>query len=160
MSVYLSVAPPDGFSRWGDAEWERWLRAHPWEGAELLCSRADWAVFLDQLRRHCPEGKRALEALLEQLIHERPLSSQEAEDLGKALQAARREMGSLPAEATKEDRAQFASPEDLDAKIAAARQRTGKEPTMADVWAPVLDRIGQVLSNALRQKRGIYFGNV
>ena len=26
MSVYLSVAPPDGFSRWGDAEWEKWLR--------------------------------------------------------------------------------------------------------------------------------------
>ena len=160
MSVYLSVAPPDGFTRWGDAEWERWLRAHPWESAELLCSRADWAVFLYQLRRHCPEGRKALEALLEQLIHERPLSSQEAEDLGKALQAARREMESLPAEATKEDRDQFASPADLDAKIAAARQRTGKEPTLADVWAPVLDRVEQVLANALRERRGIYFGNV
>ena len=160
MSVYLSVAPPDGFTRWGDAEWERWLRAHPWESAELVCSRADWAVFLYQLRRHCGEGKKAVEAVVEQLVHERPLSAQEAEDFGKSLAAARREMESLPAGAMKQDSEPFASAEDLDARIAAARQRAGKDPTLADVWAPVLDRVEQVISNALREKRGIYFGNV
>ena len=36
MSVYLSVAPPDGFSRWSDADWDRWLREHPWEAAERV----------------------------------------------------------------------------------------------------------------------------
>ncbi len=40
MSVYLSVAPPDGFTRWGDADWDRWLREHPWEAAERVCSRS------------------------------------------------------------------------------------------------------------------------
>ena len=24
MSVYLSVAPPDGFGKWGDADWPRY----------------------------------------------------------------------------------------------------------------------------------------
>ena len=81
MSVYLSVAPPDGFGKWGDAEWERWLKDHPWEAAERICSRGDWAIFLYQLRLHAPKGKVGIEPLLEQLVNERPLTAQQTEDL-------------------------------------------------------------------------------
>ena len=66
MSVYLSIAPPDGFTRWGDADWDRWLREHPWEVAERVCSRGDWAIFLYQLRQHADRGRKLIEPLLEQ----------------------------------------------------------------------------------------------
>src|SRR3989442_15996578 len=97
MSVYLSVAPPDGFTRWGDADWDRWLREHPWEAAERVCSRGEWAIFLYQLRQHADRGRKLIEPLIEQLVNERPLSTQEAQDLKLALRAAREELATKPA---------------------------------------------------------------
>lgn len=160
MSVYLSVAPPDGFTKWGDAEWERWLKDHPWEAAERVCSRGDWAIFLYQLRMHSPKGKVAIEPLLEQLVNERPLTRQEAEDLRQVLEVARSELDRKPADAMKSGNNNFASPEDVEAMINAARTRLGKDPTLGDVWAEVFDQVHKVLDNAVEQKRGVYFGNV
>src|SRR5207302_809656 len=82
---FMSVAPPDGFSKWSDAEWERWLRDHPWEAAERICSRGDWSIFLYQIREHSQKGRKVLEPLLESLVNERPLSAQDTEDLRDAL---------------------------------------------------------------------------
>jgi hypothetical protein len=158
--VYLSVAPPDGFSKWSDAEWERWLRDHPWEQAERICSRGDWAIFFYQIRQHCPKGKKGIEPLLEKLVNERPLSAQDAEDLRDSLDMARDELDAKPADAMKTGNSHFASIEDLEAMISAARTRLGKEPSLGDVWAEVFDRLDHVLENAISQKRGIYFGNV
>ena len=158
--MFLSVAPPDGFTRWGDAEWERWLRDHPWEQAERVCSRGDWAIFLYQIRQHCPKGKKGIEPLIEQLINERPLTAQDAEDLRDSLDVARDELDAKPADAMKQGNSVFASAEDLEAMIAAARTRLGKEPSLGDVWAEVFDHLDHVLESAIGQKRGIYFGNV
>src|SRR2546428_13653376 len=97
MSGHLSVAPPDGFSRWADADWARWLREHPWEAAERVCSRGDWAIFLYQLRQHADRGRKLIEPLLEQLVNERPLSTEQAADLKTALVAARDQLGKKPA---------------------------------------------------------------
>ncbi len=160
MSVYLSVAPPDGFTRWGDAEWERWLKDHPWESAERICSRGDWAIFLYQVRMHAPKGKQAIEPLMEQLVNERPLTAQQAQDFRDALDVARDELDAKPGSAMKNGSSNFASAEDLDAMIAAARTRLGRDPTLGDVWAEVFEQIDKVLENAIQQKRGIYFGNV
>jgi len=160
VSVYLSVAPPDGFTRWGDGEWDRWLRDHPWEAAERLCSRGDWAIFLYQLRKHCPRASKAIEALHPSLVNERPLSSQEADHLRRALQVARDELEANPAEVMRSGAGHFASAEDMDAMIAAARARLGKEPTLRDVWADLLARVEKTLEGAVGQGRGIYFGNV
>lgn len=160
MSVYLSVAPPDGFGKWGDAEWERWLKDHPWEAAERICSRGDWAIFLYQLRLHAPKGKQALEPILEQLVNERPLSAQQAEDFRDALDLSRDELDKKPSSAMKSGNDNFASPEDIEAMITAARTRLNREPSLGDVWSEVFDRIDKVLESALQQKRGIYFGNV
>jgi hypothetical protein len=160
VSVYLSVAPPDGFSKWGDAEWERWLREHPWESAERICSRGDWGIFLYQLRQHSPKGRKAVEPVLESLVNERPLTSREAEDLRDALDLARDEMDEKPAAAMKSANNFFASPEDLEAMIAAARTRLGREPTLGEVWAEVFEQVHKVLESAVEKKRGIYFGNV
>lgn len=158
--MYLSVAPPDGFTRWSDADWERWLRDHPWEAAERLCSRGEWAIFLYQLRRHCPRAGKSIEPLLAPLVNERPLSSQEAEDLRGALQVAREELHANPASAMRDGNGHFASAEDMEAMIAAARSRLGKEPTLGDVWADLLARIDRLLEDAVGRRRGIYFGNV
>ena len=161
MSVYLSVAPPDGFGKWGDAEWERWLKDHPWESAERICSRGDWAIFLYQLRQHAPRGKTRVEPLLEQLVNERPLSAQDAEDLRDALDIARDELDKKPAEAMKVNNNNFASMDDLEAMIGAARARMGgREPTLGDVWAQVFEQVHKVLESAIHEKRGIYFGNI
>ena len=160
MSVYLSVAPPDGFTRWRDAEWDRWLREHPWEAAERIASRGDWAIFLYQLRQHCPKGKLGVETLLEQLVNERPISSEQAAQLQLSLEKAREEMAGKPAEAMKAIRSDFASAQDLDALIARAHNRPGAEPTLADVWAETFSQLGKVLDSAVSQKRGVYFGNV
>jgi hypothetical protein len=160
VSVYLTVAPPDGFGKWGDADWERWLKDHPWEAAERVCSRGDWAIFLYQLRLHAPKGKAGIEPLLEQLVNERPLTQQQAEDLRDALDVARDELDRKPADAMKGGDNHFASPEDVEAMIAAARTRKGKEPTLGDVWAEVFEQVHKVLENAISQKRGIYFGNI
>ena len=159
MSVYLSVAPPDGFTGWGDAEWERWLREHPWEAAERLCSRGDWAIFLYQLRQHCPRAGDRLEPLMESLVNERPLSSQQTRVLRDVLRAARDELSAKPATNAQTNQA-FASAEDLEALISAARARAGKEPTLADVWADLFSRIAPLLESAIGKGRGIYFGNV
>jgi len=159
VSVYLSVAPPDGFTRWGDAEWERWLREHPWEAAERLCSHGDWAIFLYQLRQHCPRAATRLEALMDPLVNERPLTSQQTRDLREILRAARDEMSARPATEARTNQV-FASAEDLEAMIAAARARLGKEPTLADVWADLFSRIEPLLESAIGKGRGIYFGNV
>jgi hypothetical protein len=162
MSVYLSVAPPDGFTRWGDADWDRWLREHPWEAAERICSRGDWAIFLYQLRQHADRGRKLIEPLLEQLVNERPLSTQQAQDLRVALLTAREELASKPASllADAAKTSPFASSEDVESMIAGARSRVGREPTVADVWAQLLDRVDQVLENAAKERRGVYFGNV
>ena len=160
MSVYLTVAPPDGFSKWGDAEWDRWLKDHPWEAAERVCSRGDWTIFLYQLRMHAPKARQAMEPVLELLVNERPLTTQQSEDLGRALSIAREELEKKPALAMKTANNDFASMEDLDAMIVAVRARLGREPSLSDVWSDVFEQIGKVLSSAQQQKRGIYFGNV
>jgi hypothetical protein len=162
MSVYLSVAPPDGFTRWGDADWDRWLRDHPWEAAERVCSRGDWTIFLYQVRQHSDRAKKLLEPLLEQLVNEKPLSAQDAQDLKAALAAARTELSQKPASQLAEAAriSQFASSEDVDTMIAAARTRLGREPNVAEVWAHVFDQLDAVLENAAKERRGVYFGNV
>ena len=160
MSVYLSVAPPDGFTRWGEADWDRWLREHPWESAERVCSRGDWAIFLFQIRQHADQGRKLIEPLVEALVNERPLTSRDAEDFRLGLETARKELGAKPASAMKNGNGHFAGSEDLDAMIAAATSRKGKEPSVADVWHEVFDQLEKVLAGALAQKRGIYFGNV
>ena len=160
MSVYLSVAPPDGFSKWGELEWERWLKDHPWEAAERICSRGDWAIFLYQVRLHAPKGSQRLAPIFEQLVSERPLSTQQAEDFRDALDQAREELDHQPAAAMKSGNSNFASAEDLDTMINAARARTGKDPSIGEVWAEVFAQLDQVVESAVQQKRGIYFGNV
>jgi hypothetical protein len=161
VSVYLSVAPPDGFIRWGDAEWDRWLREHPWEAAERVCSRGDWAIFLYQLRAHAPKGARRVEPFLEQLVNERPLSSNDSLDLRDGLSLSRDELSRVPAAGLRaSNRNQFVSAEDLEAMIAAAAQRAGREPSVADVWNDVFELVEKVLGNAAAQRRGIYFGHV
>ena len=162
MSVYLSVAPPDGFTRWGDADWDRWLREHPWEVAERVCSRGDWAIFLYQLRQHADRGRKLIEPLLEQLVNERPLSTEQAADLRAALAAARDELAKKPASLLLEAArsSQFAGAADVEAMIAAAQARVGREPTITDVWAEVLDQMDKVLESAAKERRGVYFGNV
>jgi hypothetical protein len=160
VSVYLSVAPPDGFNKWGDVEWEQWLKDHPWESAERICSRGDWAIFLYELRIHAPKAKRGLEPLLEQLVNERPLNSTEAEEFRDSLDIARDELDAKPGASMKSGTSNFASPEDLEAMITAARERLGHEPSLGDVWAEVFEQIDKVLESAILQKRGIYFGNI
>ncbi|TMA25440.1 MAG: hypothetical protein E6J78_17685 [Deltaproteobacteria bacterium] len=160
MSVFISVAPPDGFTKWGDPEWERWLRDHPWEAAERVCSRGDWAIFLYQVRLNSAGGKKSLGPLLESLINERPLTAQEAEELRGALDKAHDELDKKPAAEMRRANDHFASAEDLEAMIAAARSRLGREPTLGEVWAGVFDQLSRVLDRAIEQKRGIYFGNV
>jgi len=161
VSVYLSVAPPDGFAKWGEADWDRWLREHPWEAAERVCSRGDWAIFLYQLRAHAPKAGRKVEAFLEQLVNERPISTNDSADLRDALAQARDELARVPAAALRSsNRAAFASAEDLEAMIAGAAARIGRDPTVADVWTEVMDLVDKVLGNAAAQKRGVYFGHV
>jgi hypothetical protein len=160
VSVYLSVAPPDGFTKWGDAEWDRWLRDHPWEAAERICSRPDWTIFLYQLRQNAPSASKRLGPLLEQLVNERPLSSQEAEDFREGLKLARGELGRRGAAEMTRTNHHFASAEDLEAMIASAQARVGPEPTLAEIWEPLFDQVEAVLASAAGEKRGIYFGNV
>ena len=160
MSVYLSVAPPDGFTRWGEAEWERWLRDHPWEAAERICSRGDWAIFLYQLRTHADDGRKLVEPHLEALVNERPLDAQGSDDLRAGLTRAREELKAKPAAALHEKNNHFAGKEDLDSMIAAARNRVGGEPSVNDVFSEVFEALEKVLAAAAQQKRGIYFGNV
>jgi hypothetical protein len=160
VSVYLSVAPPDGFTRWGNAEWERWLREHPWEAAERICSRESWAIFLYQVRAHAKSAKKGVVPVLEQLVNERPLTSQQTLDLRDSLHDARDELDEKPAHAMKLSNNNFASREDVETMIAAARARMGKDPSLGDVWAEVFDQVDRVVENACAQKRGIYFGNV
>jgi hypothetical protein len=162
MSVYLSVAPPDGFIRWEDTDWDRWLREHPWEAAERICSRGDWSIFLYQLRQHSDRGKKLLEPLLEQLVNEKPLDTGQARDFKEALVAARAELSEKPASQLVEAAraSPFASTEDVETMIAAARTRFGHDPTIAEVWAGVFDQVDKVLENAANQRRGVYFGNV
>ena len=160
MSVYLSVAPPDGFTKWGEAEWERWLRDHPWESAERICSRGDWSIFLYQIRAHAERAKKLLEPHLEALVNERALDSQACDDLALALETAREELAKKPAATLLQANQHFASVEDLQAMISAAQDRLGRAPSAADVWSDVFDSVEKVLDGAELQKRGIYFGNL
>src|SRR5207245_10099738 len=107
------------------------LREHPWETAERVCSRGDWAIFLYQLRQHAERGKKLIEPLLEQLVNERPLSAQQAADLKAALAAGREELAKKPASllADAVKASPFASPDDVLAMIAAARPGLGRGPT-------------------------------
>jgi hypothetical protein len=160
VSVYLSVAPPDGFSKWGDVEWERWLRDHPWEAAERLCSRGEWAIFLYQIRLHCPRAASSVEPVLDALVNERPLTSGQARDVRGILRTALEELSAAPATAMQRADQPFASAEDLAALVGAARARLGTEPSIGDVWADLFGRIDALLAKAIAQERGIYFGNV
>jgi hypothetical protein len=162
MTVYLSVAPPDGFSRWSDPEWDRWLRDHPWEPAERVASRADWTTFLYHLRQHSEGGRKQIEPILDLLVNERPLTAQQALDLRSALAAARDELSRKPASVLLDGArsTSFASVEDLELLVKAARSRTGKEPSVAEVWNGIFDQVGTILDSAAAQQRGIYFGDV
>jgi len=160
VSVYLSVAPPDGFTRWGAPEWDRWLKDHPWEAAERLCSTGDWAIFLYQLRMNSQRGRKRFEPHFEALVNERPLEAQAADDVLAGLQLAQEELASVPASLLLEQNNQFASPEDLQSMLAAAQNRVKRAPTVADVWAELLARVIALLESAGQQKRGVYFGNV
>jgi len=161
VSVYLSVSPPDGFGGWGDAEWDRWLREHPWEAAERVCSRGDWAIFLYQLRKHAPRGAKAVEPFLEVLVNERPIASQGAIDLRDGIAMARDELSKVPAAALRTSNvSHFVGQEDLEAMIAGAAARIGRDPMVADVWAEIFDSVDKVLANAVVARRGIYFGHV
>jgi len=73
MSVYLSVARPTG-SPAGATGWDRWLREHPWEAAERVCSRGDWAIFSTK-GGSTPSGEEADRAAPGELVNERPLST-------------------------------------------------------------------------------------
>ncbi len=158
--MYLTVAPPDGFTRWSDADWERWLHDHPWESAERICSRGDWSIFLYQVRKHCPRAGKAIEPVFAQLVSERPLSFGETEGLRTALHLARDELDGKPAEATREADGQFAGADDLDAMVAAARARLGREPSLGDVWGDLFSRVDRLLDDAVGRGRGVYFGNL
>jgi len=160
MSVYLSVAPPDGFTKWSEPDWDRWLRDHPWEAAEHISSRGDWNIFLFQLRAVSTRGRKLIEPHLEALINERALETQAAEDVLLGLKIAREEMALKPASALAEQNNQFVSQEDLRSMIEAAKARVGHEPTCADVWSAMFQSVIEVLESAVKQKRGIYFGNV
>lgn len=160
MSVYLSISPPDGFTKWGEVEWDRWLRDHPWEAAERICSRGDWAIFLYQVRAMSDKAKRFIEPHLDALVNERPLDSQACEDLRLGLELAHGEMAKKPAEQLRALNNNFASDEDLEAMLQSARSRVGREPTAADVWTEVFEAVGEVLAAAEKQRRGVYFGNL
>ena len=160
MSVYLSVAPPDGFTRWGEPEWDRWLREHPWEAAEHISSRGDWNVFLYQLRQVSQRGRKLIEPHLEALINERPLETQGADDVLEGLKLAREEMAKAAASVLLLHNNQFAAPDELNGMIEAARTRVQREPTCADVWDGMFENVLKVLESAVKQKRGVYFGNV
>jgi hypothetical protein len=160
VSVYLSVSPPDGFTKWGEPEWERWLRDHPWESAERVCSRGDWVIFLYQVRAHTTKAKKLLEPHLEALVNERALDTSACDDLRLFLEAAREELGRLPAATLLQNNNHFASVDDLESMIFAAQERLGHPPTAADVWQEVFETVGKVLADAGAAKRGIYFGNV
>ena len=56
--------------------------------------------------------------------------------------------------------APFAGAEDLETMVAAARARLGREPSLGDVWADLFAQLDKLLEDAVRRKRGIYFGNV
>ena len=116
-----------------------------------------------QVRREVLEERRELEPLAQplfaQLVNERPLSAQEAEDLRGALHVARDELEGKPAAALNEADNQFAG-EGLQAMVAAARARLGKEPSLGDVWADLFSQVDKLLEDAMARKRGIYFGNV
>jgi len=97
MSVYLSVAPPDGFTRWGDPDWDRWLREHPWEAAERVCSRGDWAIFLYQVRQHAERREEADRAAPGAAGQRAAAEHGAGPDLKAALLAAREELAEKPA---------------------------------------------------------------
>jgi hypothetical protein len=160
VSVYLSVAPPDGFPRWSEPDWDRWLRDHPWEAAEHISSRGDWNIFLFQVRAVSPRGRKLIEPHLEALINERPLETMAADDVLQGLIAAREEMAKKPATVLLESGSLFASEQYLHAMIGAARDRVNRAPTCADVWQPMFDAVIKVFEDAATQKRGVYFGNV
>ena len=80
--------------------------------------------------------------------------------LRDALRLARAELDDKPAQAMDQADARFGGAEDLDAMVAAARARLGKEPSLGDVWADLLAQIDKLLEDAVGRKRGIYFGNV
>ena len=103
-----------------------------------------------------------IEPLLEQLVNERPLSTEQARDLKAALLAARDELAKKPASLLAETArtSPFAGPDDMQSMITSTRSRVGREPTIADVWSQVLDQVDKVLENAAKERRGVYFGNV
>ena len=160
MSVYLSVAPPDGFTRWSAPDWDRWLRDHPWEAAERICSTGDWAIFFYQLRANSVRGRKLIEPHLDALVNERPLETQACDDVLSGLRLAREELAQIPAARLVEQNNEFVAAEDLQSMIAAAQNRVQHAPSCADVWADLFARVIAIFESAEKQKRGVYFGNV
>ncbi len=76
------------------------------------------------------------------------------------LDVAHGELNAEPAETASQTDQPFASAEDLDTLIAAARARVGHEPSLGDVWSELIAQMTRVLDGAVAQKRGVYFGNV
>ena len=96
---------------------------------------------------------------MDPLVNERPLTSQQTRDLREVLRAARDELSAKPATEARANQV-FASAEDLEAMIAAARARLGKDPSLADIWEDLFSRLDPLLESAIDKGRGIYFGNV
>jgi hypothetical protein len=97
---------------------------------------------------------------MEALLNERPLTSQQTRDLREILRTARDELSSRPALAAQQSDREFAGAENLEEMIAAARERLGQDPTLADLWADLFARIEPLLESAIAKGRGVYFGNV
>jgi hypothetical protein len=160
-SVFLCVAPPDGFEQWGDKEWDEWLVEHPWEPAERVATRGDWSMFLYQLREYAPKTAPRMAPYMERLITEKPIGTADAKDLRDYLGEAQTELMAVPAEALRAKATGFYTPEELDGQIAATRERlAGKEPNAAELWHEVFEVLLRVLDDAVDVGRGVYFGEV
>lgn len=159
-SVFLCVAPPDGFTAWGPGEWERWLGEHLWESTERIAERAEWSTFLYQLRDHAGKAGALLEPFVGDLVAQRPIGQRRAEELREAFAAVRDAVKAVPATALKARAGQFYSAADVDARIAALQATGVKDPSVADLWATLFDTIDRILAGATKQQRGVYFGEV
>ncbi len=160
-SVFLCVAPPDGFTAWGPGEWERWLGEHLWESTERIADRGEWSIFLYQVRDQAKKSLKLFEPFVGDLVAQRPIGAGRTEELRDALQAARDELKSVPAEALRARAGgQFYTTEDLDNRIAATKATGVASPTVADLWKEIFDTLDRILKGAVEQKRGVYFGDV
>lgn len=160
--VHLSVAPPDGFEAWSEAEWDGWLVEHPWEPAELLADRGHWLIFLYQARVHAPRAHRELSGFLERLMTERPIAGSELDRLRDGFDTLAREFAAVPASRLWTG-TQFYSPDELHLLIAGAEEETGRrgpDLRVVDLWHQLLLKLEGVVERAIEAGRGVYFGHV